>query len=195
VADLPEKIRAFVALHASAEVEGAIADLIDELRSRNDGIRWASRSNLHLTLKFLGSAVPIAKIRALEPALKSLAAETAAFQMRAAGVGAFPNMERARVIWVGLESDALIELARRVDDAAAQCGFERERRAFTGHLTIGRINLPRGWRKTRHALEAIREREFGISLIRDMTLYRSTLTPRGSIYDPLAVFRFSAGTA
>ena len=193
MAELPDKIRAFVALHASAEVESAIADLIEELRAPRDGIKWAARSNLHLTLKFLGPAVPIAKIRALEPALKTVAAESAPFKLRAAGVGAFPNMERARVIWVGLESDALIELARQVDDAAARCGFEREHRVFTGHLTIGRIDSPRGWRRTRRALEAVREREFGISLIRDMTLYRSTLTPRGSIYDALAVFRLSAG--
>jgi 2'-5' RNA ligase len=38
----------------------------------------------------------------------------------------------------------------------------------------------------------VREREFGISRIESMTLYRSTLTAKGSIYEALGVFKFTA---
>lgn len=192
VAELPEKVRAFVALQVSAQVERAIGGLIDELRAPRDGIKWASRTNLHLTLKFLGPAVPIAKIDLLKPELHAVASETSAFELAAAGVGAFPSLGRPRILWVGLKADALLDLARRIDEAAARCGFEREQRPFSGHLTIARVNSPRGWQRTRRALEAMRGREFGTSDIREMTLYRSTLTPQGSIYDALAVFPFTA---
>jgi hypothetical protein len=49
MADLPEKIRAFIAIRAGAEVERAIIDLIARLHADHDGIRWVSSSNLHLT--------------------------------------------------------------------------------------------------------------------------------------------------
>jgi RNA 2',3'-cyclic 3'-phosphodiesterase len=187
-----ENIRAFVALYVSAEVEGAIGDLIDELREPGDGIKWVARTNLHLTLKFLGPAVPVAQIEAIKPMLESVAAETAPFELIAAGVGAFPGLERPRVLWVGLEAPALMDLARRTDEAATRCGFEPERRPFAAHLTIARVSSPRGWNRTRRALETVRERQFGSSLIPEMTLYRSTLTPKGSKYEALAVFPFTA---
>lgn len=192
MSELPERIRAFVAVNPSIEVERAIAALIDELRAPGDGIRWARRTNLHLTLKFLGPAVEAAKIAALCPELERIAAETVPFDLAARTVGGFPNLDRPRVIWVGLEGAQLAELARRVEDAAARCGFQREKRAFAAHLTIARLNSWRGFAATRRALDPVRERNFGLSRIESMTLYRSRLNTNGSIYEALGVFRFAA---
>ncbi len=192
MAGLPKKIRAFVAIRVSRRVEGAIAALIDELRKPQNGIKWVSHANLHLTLKFLGGAVEIEKIEALRPGLEAVASETAPFDLVARGVGGFPNINRPRVIWVGLEAPELFTLAKRVEDAAAQRGFEREKRAFTGHLTIARLDTPRHLDALGRAIEQAREREFGVSRIESMTLYRSTLTPAGAVYDALAVFRLRA---
>jgi RNA 2',3'-cyclic 3'-phosphodiesterase len=191
MSELPERIRAFVAVSPSAEVERAIAALIEELRAPGDGIKWVRSANLHLTLKFLGPAVQAAKIAALRPELERIAAEAAPFDLASRAVGGFPNLGRPRVIWIGLEGAELLELARRVEDAAVRCGFERERRAFTAHLTIARLNSLRAFAATRRAIERVREREFGVSRIESMTLYRSRLSANGSIYEPLGVFRFA----
>jgi 2'-5' RNA ligase len=192
MADLPEKIRAFIAIRAGAEVERAIIDLIARLRSDDDGIRWVSSSNLHLTLKFLGPAVPIENIRRLQPELEAIAADTDAFEVESAGVGGFPDLRRPNVVWVGLRSERLFELAAHIDDAALRCGFERERRAFNPHLTIGRLRRPRLDPATRTRIEAAKNRAFGISTIREMTLYRSTTAPTGAIYEALAKFQFKS---
>ena len=191
MAEIPEKFRAFLAIRLNDQSEVAIANLIDEARRESDGIRWVSRKNLHLTLKFLGPAVARAKIEALINAVGPLAKATAPFDLAARGVGGFPNLERPRVVWVGLEGPALNALASRVEDAAAACGFDRERRAFSAHLTIGRVNSLRGYGRTLRLLEAARDRDFGTSRIDSVTLYRSTLATGGSLYTPIRVLQFA----
>jgi 2'-5' RNA ligase len=194
MSDLPPRIRAFVAIRVDAEVERAIEDLIAQLRSPDDGIKWVSSANLHLTLKFLGPSVPLEKIHRLQPELEEIAADTVAFDIEAAGVGGFPDLRRPNVLWVALQCDALNELATRIDDAASRCGFAREQRAFNPHLTIGRLKRPHLDSHTREGLEAVKNRIFGASMIREMTLYRSITGAGGPTYEALAKFQFKSPT-
>lgn len=189
---LHEKVRAFIAIRVSDEVQRAIDDVIAELRGDHDGIKWVPSANLHLTLKFLGPAVPIEKIHRIQPELANIAADTAAFELEAAGVGGFPDFKRPHVLWVGLRSDALKDLAARIDDAASRCGFERERRAFNGHLTIARLRQPHLRSETRTRIDTAMKRDFGRSSIREMMLYRSITTAAGPIYEALAKFQFKS---
>jgi 2'-5' RNA ligase len=131
----------------------------------------------------------------LTAGLHQLATKTAPFEVAAAGVGAFPDLERPRTIWVGLHSvepGALAALAARLETVAADYGFEREKRRWSGHLTIGRVGDQPVAGKTRQALYAARDREFGVSRIESITLYRSHLGPDGSSYEALATFLFQA---
>jgi 2'-5' RNA ligase len=187
-----EQIRAFVAVRVSAEVERSIEELIAELRSHNDGIKWVSSANLHLTLKFLGPSVPVEKIDRLKLELEKIAAATSPFELEASGVGGFPNLKHPHVLWVSLRGEALGDLAARVDDVASRGGFEREQRTFRPHLTIARLKRPMLQSDTRARIEAVRARAFGVSTIREMTLYRSTTAPTGPIYQALRPFKFSA---
>ena len=174
------------------EVERAIEDLIENLRSHNDGIKWVSLANLHLTLKFLGPSVPIEKIRRLAAELEKIAAATDSFEIEIAGVGGFPNLKHPNVLWVGLRSDERAALAARVDEVSAGAGFEREQRPFRAHLTIARLKHPLH-PETRARIEAASGRDFGISTIAEMTLYRSITAPAGPIYEALHEFKFSSG--
>jgi 2'-5' RNA ligase len=186
-----EKIRAFIAVRVSPAVERAIENVIAELRAHNDGIKWVSSTSLHLTLKFLGPAVPIEKIHRLQPDLEKIAGDTAAFELDASGVGGFPDLKHPHVLWVGLRSEKLQNLAARIDDAASRCGFEREQRAFNGHLTIGRLKRPRLHSETRTRIDAAINRDFGSSTIGEMSLYRSITASTGPIYETLRDFTFS----
>jgi RNA 2',3'-cyclic 3'-phosphodiesterase len=173
-------------------VQRAIEDLIAALRTDADGIKWASSANLHLTLKFLGPAVPLDKIHALEPQLTSIATRIAPFEVEASGVGGFPDLKHPHVLWVGLHGDALKDLAGRIDDAASRCDFEREQRPFRGHLTIARLKRPLLSTETRARIEAAATCYFGASTIQEMKLYRSITARSGPIYEPLSVFKFKA---
>lgn len=162
------------------------------MRSPDDGLKWTSAGNLHLTLKFLGPAVAVEKIRVLQPELLKIAADTEPFELEASGVGGFPDLRHPQVLWVGLRGDDLTNLAARIDEACARCGFERERRAFNGHLTIARRKRRRLPRETLARIEAVLGRDFGISMIREMTLYRSITAATGAIYEPLSKFPFKS---
>ena len=186
------KIRAFVAIRLDAGTERALRNLIDELRAPGDGINWARRTNLHLTLRFLGAAVDSGLIPPLIERLKAIAGETAPFAVAARGIGAFPNLSRPRVIWAALEGEELLALASRVERAAVESGFEAERRPYSPHLTIGRVRDLRRWMRLRPRLETAAEREFGRSTIDAMTLYESRLSSAGATYREIAEFRFVA---
>jgi 2'-5' RNA ligase len=192
VESLPARVRAFIAVRMGDPVERALADFIDAQRTARDGIQWVRRANLHVTLKFLGPEVDSWKLVPLVAMLERTAHATAPFEVGARGVGGFPDLIRPRVIWAGLHSEALGALAREVEAAAERCGFQSERRGWSGHLTIGRVRNPRHARATLRALEREGERDFGVSRISAMALMRSHLAPEGSTYEPLASFAFVA---
>ncbi len=188
-------VRAFVAVRMNDQVEDSIARTIDELKHPHDGVRWVPRANLHITLKFLGPAVDSHRLQQLTAGLHQLATKTAPFEVAATGIGAFPNLEHPRAIWVGLhnvESGALAALAARLETVAAEYGFEREKRRWSGHLTIGRSGDRQITQKTRDALQAARDHEFGTSRIESITLYRSHLGPEAASYEALATFLFQS---
>jgi len=188
-------VRAFVAVRMNDQVEEAVAKTIDELKRPHDGVRWVPRANLHITLKFLGPSVDSHRLQRLTGGLRQLAAKTAPFEVSAVGLGAFPNLEHPGAIWVGLrsvESGALAALAARLETVAADYGFEREKRRWSGHLTIGRAGDRQLEDQTRDALNAARDREFGVSRIESITLYRSHLAPEGASYEALATFLFQS---
>jgi 2'-5' RNA ligase len=188
-------VRAFVAVRMSEQVEDSVAKTIDQLRHPDDGVRWVPRANLHITLKFLGAAVDSHRLQQLTTGLRELAAKTAPFEVAAAGVGGFPNLEHPRAIWVGLhsvESGALAALAARLETVAAEHGFEREKRRWAGHLTIGRVGDRDITQNTRDALQSVRDRNFGVSKIESITLYRSHLGPNAASYEALATFLFQS---
>jgi 2'-5' RNA ligase len=192
VLPLPEKIRAFVALRLSAESAAMVANFIDELRGSGAGIRWTRAANLHLTLRFLGDAVAAATIPALATALDKIGNTTEPFPLLAQGTGAFPDLTRPRIIWIGLRSDRLIRLAERVEAAARECGFPPDDRPFVPHLTIGRVRDRRRWGGLRDAIAAGAQRDFGHSPIDSMVLYRSILGRESPTYEAIAQFPFSA---
>ena len=193
---MPERVRAFIALRLDAAAEEAIAAMIERLRASQDssqenGIRWVRRANFHLTLFFLGPAVPRERLAPIADALGAIAKQTAPFEIAARGVGMFPNPARPRVVWVGLDSSGpdggeLAALAARVREAAARCGFAPERHAYSPHLTIGRVrSLPVPVRLRQRLCEAA-DSSFGVSRIERVMLYRSEPGPHSSIYHELA---------
>jgi RNA 2',3'-cyclic 3'-phosphodiesterase len=188
---MPDRIRAFVALRLSDEVERTVAGLVDSLRSLDHrrGIRWVLRNKLHLTLRFLGDRVEAATLERIDGELVRIAAAIAPFAIGVRGIGAFPDLARPRAIWVGLESAEAVALADAIEHAAVAAGLEPEHRVYSPHLTIGRLRDGGGWKAIRPAIEAAAERDFGNSPARWMVLYRSILGESAS-YEELARYTF-----
>jgi 2'-5' RNA ligase len=192
-AQFPDRVRAFVALRMNAEVEDTLAQLVETLRVSSGDVRWVRRANLHLTLRFLGDRVAARQLVRVHRGLEEIAARTAPFVIGVRGTGTFPNSERPQVVWVGLASGELVDLAGRVEAVAVRCGFAPERRPFAPHLTIGRVRNQHGWVAVRPSLIEAAARDFGETRAESMVLYRSVLGPETSTYSELA--RYALGGA
>jgi 2'-5' RNA ligase len=191
VFDLPPKIRAFVAIRVSDAVEAALADFIDELRAPRGAVAWTHRDKLHITLKFLGPAVDSSKVVPLADSLERIARATNALEVRTRGVGGFPNLRRPRVLWAGLECESLALIAAEIENASRAAGFDASDRAWSPHLTLGRVRDPRKIKSILALMEKAADRDFGVSHVGEIVLYRSHLSSQGSRHEPLATFSLS----
>jgi 2'-5' RNA ligase len=137
-------IRTFIALETPPWVREVLAQTIGQLRGAiPGGVRWQDPTGIHLTLKFLGNIDPH-RVDGLLKAMADSAQGSPPFQLRLAGLGAFPNQRQPRVLWVGLAGDlqSLQGLHDKVEEEVqklAPTSPSRESRSFHPHLTLGRV--------------------------------------------------------
>ncbi len=181
--------RLFIAINLPPELLAALQAAQRRLQRQlaSYPLRWSRPEGIHLTLKFLGDTPPD-RIDAITEALVGVASRHAAFELPVGGLGMFPNARRPSVLWVGVEDEArrLQKLAADVDRAMARLGWSREKRAFTGHLTLARVRKDAGSRVRRELGERTLSlqgyEKLGVLPVRTMHLMRSQLHPDGSIY-------------
>lgn len=163
-----------------------LAAEVDSLRRVACDVAWVSADNLHVTLKFLGQ-VAVASVSGIEAALAVAAAAQAPFTVGLRGLGAFPTPGRPRVLWAGAAdgAPAAVRLAGAVDEALAGVGCARESRAFTPHVTLGRVREPRRPAALAAALAAGEHRDFGRIAVERLSLMQSRLSPSGARYTEL----------
>jgi 2'-5' RNA ligase len=112
------------------------------------------------------------------------------FSFDVGGLGCFPNPRRPRVIWIGVreETGEMAALYEELERAFIARGFERERRRFHPHLTLGRIRRGVSNSVTRSAGEEIAAAEnlsLGKIEVNEICLFRSELKPSGAVYTTL----------
>lgn len=181
-------IRSFVAILLPDAVREAIVAATERLRPLCGAVAWVPPQNLHVTLEFLGGQSEEGLVEA-EAALDDAAARSVPIDVTLHGIGAFPGLERPRILWIGMAQGALEAraLQARVADALAARGFPREERAWHPHLTIGRIFDERRWRREagpplRRALAQAATTSFGTLRVAEVALMRSDLSPAGARY-------------
>ena len=185
-----EEIRAFIAIDLPPAFLEAIGSLQDELRHSTKGIRWVRSGNIHLTLKFLGD-VSGATLDELGEILASACKGHAPIELSMGSPGGFPNMERPRVIWLGLEGELekLEALKEEIEKVCRPAGFPREKRSFHPHLTLGRVKDPRkASANLADLLGRTKTASAGRFNVNAVHLYKSDLTRDGAIYTKLKSF-------
>jgi 2'-5' RNA ligase len=193
-----EYIRAFIAIELPGSVKSALSQLQGNLRgSEHASVRWVDAESIHLTLKFLGN-IATDTIPELTRAISEAASGIVPFRLELCELGVFPNLRAPRVVWVGLggETATLSALQRNIETALIPIGFPPEKRAFSPHLTLGRVR-ERASPVERHALgQAVASLKvsstepFAVDSIR---LMRSTLTREGAIYTRLHSVTLQSG--
>jgi len=189
-----ETIRIFIAVELPQEIQDRLGRLQSDFKASMPDVRWTKYSNIHLTLKFLGD-VQISRIDKISEALREVAVKFSPFKMNLAGMGAFPNSRRPRIVWVGVEKgfDELVEIANSIEGSMKRLGFPREKRRFSPHLTVGRIRRLTNPAAMTEALDKARVGELGEFTVERISLIKSQLDPAGSIYTTLTEARLQKG--
>jgi RNA 2',3'-cyclic 3'-phosphodiesterase len=179
-------IRAFFAVELPAEIRSFLADLQNQCKPCGPEVKWVRPDSVHLTLKFLG-AVSSDAIPSLEAAARETCEPTPPFTVGLNGAGAFPGLQRPRVVWVGVSdpSNSLSKVSARLDQLLAPLGFPQEKRAFRPHLTLGRSRSERAAPDLSAKIRSL-EGMVGPFFSADrLVLFESLLKPSGAEYSRL----------
>jgi RNA 2',3'-cyclic 3'-phosphodiesterase len=177
------RIRAFLGINFSVAVTRRVVDEVERRKAAvaqaGARVAWVPAANLHVTLKFLGST-PEEAIEAVRARVARVAeaAATPSIDARVRGVGAFPSLERPRVLWLGVEPrEPIARLARELDAAMAELGYPREEREFHPHITVARVHdgadLRAAWSGDADA---------GGSALSEIVVYESKTLSKGAEY-------------
>jgi 2'-5' RNA ligase len=180
------KRRLFVGVLVPALKEKAreVKEEVSELQVEG---KWVEPENLHFTLRFLGEVEEF-KVSQIKQSLKLKLKGAKSVPVRYKGLGVFPNGERPRVLWIGVESEGLSEIKRRVDQALAPFGFTQEE-SYTPHVTLLRIKKLRRRTKFKQLLFKLKEELFLEQTETKVALIESKLSSRGPTYTVLEEFK------
>ncbi len=186
-------MRCFIAMELPQAVRNRLRVLIERMKPLCSSVKWVGAENLHLTLKFLGE-VRDESLPEVEKAIIEAAASHPAIGLQALGLGVFPNPNWPKVVWAGLVEpeggDKLQSFQKGMEEALEPLGFNPEKRKFTPHLTIGRINARRGkplpLERLMREVQARKMEDFGSFKAREIVLFKSDLKPSGAVHTVLS---------
>jgi 2'-5' RNA ligase len=127
-------MRLFVALDLPWSLRERLAAMAGGL----PGARWVPPENYHLTLRFIGET-PAHRAEEIDHALAALRGR--GFSLQLAGMHTFQKAGRATALWVGVERNPQLDhLQGKIETALKRIGLEPERRRFTPHVTLARLD-------------------------------------------------------
>lgn len=180
--------RTFCAFELPIDLRAQLEDHIRRLRNAVPDVRasWSRPENTHLTLKFFGN-VPVNKLPTISTAAEEVAKHFSPIRIEVAQTGVFPNANRARVLWIGVNdpSGKLQRLQRMLEEQFEFAGFPKEDRAFKPHLTIARIRTPEGALQLADAHIHMQFKTTEI-ILNELIVFRSEPGSKGSTYTPIS---------
>lgn len=183
-----ESYRCFIAIDLPQQVKDELGEIQHKLSSWPVRVKWVEKQNFHITLKFLGD-VALNRVDEVEAALKKVTAAHLKSRLSLGGLGAFPNLKRPKVIWVGVKDfdNKLYDIWADTEKELVNRGFAPEPKPFAAHLTLGRVKedykapVPEG------ILPKVDVKQSVIPVDR-IQLMRSCLTRNGPVYSCLGNF-------
>jgi len=185
---MPETTRTFIAIPVPEPVGTQLVRWQQALAPQIPACRWVESQPLHITLAFLGDVLN-RDLNELCLAVAAAAEPFGRFELKVAGVGAFPGPGRPRVVWAGINADdlgPLMAIRDAVVQAATRAGYRPDDLRFHPHVTLGRIKTDRG--RPCDLTELVRReqaRSAGTFRVDEVVTYSSTLEAKGAVYAPL----------
>jgi len=182
-------VRLFLAIRIEDAILQALARGIDRLRETRAAVRWVGAEGIHLTIRFLGETDP-ERVGDLVEKISGVSSMLNPFPISVAGTGAFPSPGRPRVVWAGVEepSGTLYRLWALTEKAVTDLGWEREKRGFSPHVTLGRVKGPINLSRLSSVLQTMKDDDWGRQEVRSLVLIRSRPGGGGPRFEDIKVF-------
>lgn len=173
-------LRAFIAVEIGPQNE--LVTFLNEVRNTGSEIKLVKPENIHITLKFLGNID-----EGLVPEICRIITEASKnvepFSLKLLDTGAFPNLNYIKVLWVGLDDPGpLPAISRYLNEKLNKLGFQKEKRSFKPHVTLGRVKSRKNKEALKKLLNNNQKRDFGTIDVDSIYLKKSVLSSEGPTY-------------
>lgn len=153
-------------------------------------IKWVPPDNYHITFYFLGDT-PEEDIPNIQQQLHTLSEIITPFSFRLSNVGLFKNLKHPRVLWMGIQpNESLQMLHQNIEEKMVELGYAKNAKGFKPHLTFGRVKKLQQSDQLKNLLEQYQNYYIGEITIDHITLFESTLTKQGAVYQGLTHIPF-----
>lgn len=179
-------MRLFVGIELTDEVKDYIYKLQNSFKKDLAKIKWVSKKNLHLTIKFLGE-VDKNKLEQIYNLLSKVRLKS--FKITLNKIGVFSQGNLIKVIWIDVTpAEKVIDLQRNIDYQLINL-FSSETN-FTSHITIGRV---KSLKDRKEMIQTINNINIGKieSEVNSFNLFESSLTKDGPKYKILRKYQLS----
>lgn len=169
-------MRVFLGIPIPEELKKKISLVTREIQMK--GVKAVEPENLHWTVRFFGELDErhVGRVKELMDIVEGQKIE---IELR--GIGAFPNDNFIKVIWVGvgIGREEFTALLKNVNKKFSGIGKDSE---VVPHLTIGRVKALREKERLAKNLNKIRNAFVGKMLVERVVLYESVLKGSGPVY-------------
>ena len=157
-----------------------------ELQKLLPNAKLSLANAFHITLKFLGEVEPN-KVEVIVNTLKKVKFDP--FNVFLDSIGVFPTENYIRVVWIGINPEKKVMELQKIMDESLKGSFKKEK-DFKAHITLARVKYLENKKEFIEQLKNLKVESIKIE-VKDFRLVKSTLTPKGPIYEDLAIFNLS----
>ncbi len=176
-------MRLFVGLILPEEIRTELFAVQKKFSSDVAKIKWISKKNLHLTLKYLGD-VDKKDLKVIYDKLERIKFDP--FEIRLGQLNFFKKNGQVKALWTEITpKKKVIKLQQEVDEELLS-NFKFDQ-SFSPHLTLGRIKLIKNENKFSKILKEVKVKNKKFSIDK-FYLIRSKLTKDGPNYKILKEF-------
>ncbi len=185
---MSEFVRAFLAFEIdNPDVKKKLTDAQKLAVQTGADLKLVEPENIHITVRFLGDITLKMADKVFEEMKKT---QFVPFAVHINGLGVFPNLNYARVLWAGIAEGAeqLKTVFAQLEPRLQGLGFQPDPKGFSPHLTIARVRSAANKAQLAEFVTKNVKYDFGIVKAQCLRLKRSELTPNGPIYSTLKEF-------
>ncbi|MCS7262913.1 MAG: RNA 2',3'-cyclic phosphodiesterase [Aquificaceae bacterium] len=182
-------LRVFVGFFVTKKLQ----EWVEKLQSQSNGFikgKWVEPQNFHITFHFIGEVQQERLVDILK-SLQETSQKLKPVRVRYRGLGVFPSLDKARVLWIGVAGGhhQLVDIAKSIVKANRRVGIKEEGKPFHPHVTVCRIKEFE-IKPMKDLLRLYENTSFGEDVVDRVALVKSSLTAVGPIYTVIEEFYF-----